>query len=415
MKKTLTLLLLICLMGIGPSFASLDQVTIIIEGQEIIFDEDSGFPYIDENGRTQVPFRRALEAFGAEVGWESETSMAIATYGDIQVKAPIGKMYIQKDHSYFSIDSSAVLKNSRTYLPIRAVFEGFGAKVGWNDESQSVEIIKNGLVEPTFTEMSSFELGMPKESLLAQHGQPKEILASKYNFDWWLYYNDNYQSYYQVGVQDDQMVAIYTPSVLEGWPYDISINMSKVEATEQIEKLKTTQSAYRYSLNYDTFNKNQVSAIFICDSKYKGPNPTLNFEDPKEVLISSFERQVFHITNAYRGKFNKTPLKWDDSLASTAKAHSNDMADNNYFSHTNLKNESPFDRMKKDGIQYRQASENIAAGQKSPIFVLDVWMNSEGHRKNILDTTSYLGVGIGYNKSSPYKIYYTQKFITPMN
>ncbi|MFM1655740.1 CAP domain-containing protein [Brevibacillus sp. B_LB10_24] len=72
---------------------------------------------------------------------------------------------------------------------------------------------------------------------------------------------------------------------------------------------------------------------------------------------------------------------------------------------------SPFDRMKKDGIIYKQASENIAAGQTSAIFAHESWMNSAGHRKNILGDYSRLGVGMSFGGT--YSTYYTQNFYQP--
>ena len=86
------------------------------------------------------------------------------------------------------------------------------------------------------------------------------------------------------------------------------------------------------------------------------------------------------------------------------------MHNNSYFSHTNLSGESPFDRLKKAGISYRSAGENIAAGQSTPSEVVSAWMNSEGHRKNILNS-SYNKMGLGYYKGTKgYKTYWTQVF-----
>ena len=86
------------------------------------------------------------------------------------------------------------------------------------------------------------------------------------------------------------------------------------------------------------------------------------------------------------------------------------MNDKNYFDHTNKENKSPFDRMEEEGINYKNAGENIAAGQSSAIYAHHAWMNSLGHRKNILGDYKYIGVGVifgGY-----YNIYYTQNFYT---
>jgi uncharacterized protein YkwD len=83
------------------------------------------------------------------------------------------------------------------------------------------------------------------------------------------------------------------------------------------------------------------------------------------------------------------------------------MAKNNFFSHTNLKGQSPFDRLKNAGITYKTAGENIAMGQKSAQEVFNSWMNSEVHRANILNG-SFNKMGGGLSDSS--SKYWTQIF-----
>ena len=93
---------------------------------------------------------------------------------------------------------------------------------------------------------------------------------------------------------------------------------------------------------------------------------------------------MFDLTNATRVEHGLHPLSWDDHVKLTARDHSTDMAINQYFDHTNLKGESPFDRMEEDQISFRTAGENLAAGQISSIFAHEGLMNSIGHRENIL-------------------------------
>lgn len=94
----------------------------------------------------------------------------------------------------------------------------------------------------------------------------------------------------------------------------------------------------------------------------------------------------------------------------TATVKSQDMAKNNYFSHTSPTYGSPFDLMKQYGVSYHAAGENIAMGQTSPAQVMDGWMNSAGHRANILNSSfTKIGVGVAQNASGQY--YWTQHFI----
>lgn len=123
---------------------------------------------------------------------------------------------------------------------------------------------------------------------------------------------------------------------------------------------------------------------------------------------SSLAQQVLRLVNEYRAQNGKKALVLDEKLNSVALAHSIDMKNNNYFSHTNLKGQSPFDRLKNAGISYTTAGENIAMGQKTAESVVSSWINSEGHRKNILnDSFGKMGLG-AVEKGSGY--YWTQIF-----
>ena len=125
--------------------------------------------------------------------------------------------------------------------------------------------------------------------------------------------------------------------------------------------------------------------------------------------IGSYEQQVLNLVNEQRAKYGLKALSYNTKLEAVAYSHSKDMAQNNYFSHTNLSGQSPFDRMRAAGISYRAAAENIAAGQRTPQEVVNAWMNSEGHRANILNS-SVTEMGVGIYSGGSYGIYWTQLF-----
>lgn len=100
-------------------------------------------------------------------------------------------------------------------------------------------------------------------------------------------------------------------------------------------------------------------------------------------------------TNEARVSQGLMPLKLELTLTDVAQAHSQDMVDRAYFNHTNPDNQTPFDRLNTAGISYQYAAENIASGQTTPEQVVSAWMNSSGHRANILSTRfTRLGVGV---------------------
>lgn len=97
MKKIVFILSLVLLLALSSVNAFADDVIINIDSTKVEFNEDLGFPFVDENNRTQVPFRATLEKYGAVVEWDQETSTAIATKDEIVVKVPIGENYILKN------------------------------------------------------------------------------------------------------------------------------------------------------------------------------------------------------------------------------------------------------------------------------------------------------------------------------
>ena len=97
----------------------------------------------------------------------------------------------------------------------------------------------------------------------------------------------------------------------------------------------------------------------------------------------------------------------DEPLCGYARVKSQDMHDQGYFSHTSPTYGSPFDMMRAFGVSYRTAGENIAMGYATPAAVVEAWMNSEGHRANIL-SANYTTLGVGYVADGGY---WTQWFI----
>lgn len=139
-------------------------------------------------------------------------------------------------------------------------------------------------------------------------------------------------------------------------------------------------------------------------------NPSTTPEQKPSTDFSSYQQQVLDLVNAERAKRGISALTLDSSLSSVATKKSQDMIDKNYFDHTSPTYGSPFDMMKQFGISYRTAGENIAKGQKTPQEVVAAWMNSEGHRKNILNP-NFTNLGVGIAKDSNKTTYWTQMFI----
>ncbi|MED4238473.1 SafA/ExsA family spore coat assembly protein [Priestia megaterium] len=183
--------------------------------------------------------------------------------------------------------------------------------------------------------------------------------------------------------------------------------------TAQAATVHTVQSGdtmWKIAVKYQV----GVSELIKANSAIKNPNsiyPGQKITIPTDKAGSSYEEQVVQLVNQERAKVGLKPLKSNWEVARVARYKSQDMIDKNYFSHTSPTYGSPFDMMKNFGITYSTAGENIAAGQATPKEVVNAWMNSEGHRKNIL-SSQFTEIGVGYAKGGSYGHYWTQMFIS---
>ena len=147
-----------------------------------------------------------------------------------------------------------------------------------------------------------------------------------------------------------------------------------------------------------------VRLIYPQTSNNSGGNNTTANTD-----LTADEREVFHLINQKRTAQGLPALAIDGELQNVARIKAQDMVNNGYFSHTSPTYGSPFDMMKKFGITYKAAGENIA-GNSSNTAAVEAWMNSEGHRANIL-SNSFNYTGVAVVNSPTYGKVYVQMFI----
>jgi len=170
------------------------------------------------------------------------------------------------------------------------------------------------------------------------------------------------------------------------------------------------QTAYGATITTNYFQGNIRTIYYWYPLKTTYLPNTTSIKTTSQISVFQYEQKVLELVNAERAKYGLKSLLWDAKLAEVARIKSMDMRDKNYFSHTSPTYGSPFEMMKNFGITYNYAGENIAAGQTTPETVVQAWMNSEGHRKNILNP-NYTHLGVGYASGGAYKHYWTQMFI----
>jgi len=279
--------------------------------------------------------------------------------------------------------------------------------------------------------VAGIALGDSEQSVVEKLGEPARVDTSEYGFEWYVY-NRDYADFALIGIQQGKVVAVFSNS--GNWtnvhgigPDSVEDDVTRIygEPLEYILKDNTrfilpssqTNTAV-YLLDeayvtffYDRFENQRVMAVQAIAQPVEESLADF-YGAPSEALRRSFEMQSFDLANATRVAMGLKPFEWDDRIAEIARKHSRDMAEREYFGHTNLMGQNPFDRMRSGGILYSKAAENIAAGLPNAIFAHAGWINSAGHRKNVLGDTERLGVGV--HLGGEMRTYYTQNFYSPL-
>ncbi|MBB5172205.1 CAP domain-containing protein [Texcoconibacillus texcoconensis] len=286
-------------------------------------------------------------------------------------------------------------------------------------------------------------VGSSEQEVIDEFGEPERKDPSAYGYDWWVY--PDKQAYRQIGINDNGRVVTLLATGEDqekmepftvGTSYeDINGEMNfsrevqledeyatyKFELTEEEQRVhpliqhddvwlqlhfdahEQTLSSVRY-LTSEMLIKQRPYAI-IYRGELLEPEPIS--EQEWEEINRGAEKQIFHFTNALRHQYGLEGLEWHDDTATVAMKHSQDMEANNYFSHTSPGRGELQDRLANEEVGYEMAAENIAAQYVDGAAAVNGWLNSEGHRVNLLhDEFTHLGVGA-------YKQHYTQNFIMP--
>ena len=119
--------------------------------------------------------------------------------------------------------------------------------------------------------------------------------------------------------------------------------------------------------------------------------------------------QVVEIVNEERRKVGLNPLAYDEQITYAATQRSYEMAEYQYFAHARPNGDSCFTVMDEYNVSWRMVGENIASGYTTPEQVMTGWMNSQGHKENIL-TSGYTKIGVGIAANSYGRLYWTQLF-----
>lgn len=267
-------------------------------------------------------------------------------------------------------------------------------------------------------QLSGIQLGDREAKVIQQLGQPDRKDPSPSSMVWYIY-NQDYKKYAQIGIENGVVTALFSNS--SSWTYGSAEGLAAI-ASQASTLWGSESSSSKYVKNYqpkgyyvslytDSLSNNKPVGLLVKSNNTRANNRTLS-----DQVKSGYEKQLVDLANMFRAEYGLSPLSWNEAAATTARQHSQDMAKRNFFDHSTPDGKTPADRLAANGLSdYRTLGENISAGYSTPIDAHYGWVNSQGHRTNLLNanyTTLGAGVASGLSSSS-YDIYYTQNFFTP--
>ena len=188
----------------------------------------------------------------------------------------------------------------------------------------------------------------------------------------------------------------------------VSVLLVNASAASTTHTVVSGESLWKIAVKYQV----GLSEIKSANPQIKNfdliyPGQSINIPMP-DSTVTGYEQEVIRLVNEIRAENGLKALTYDWELSRVARYKSQDMKDNHYFSHTSPVYGTPFEMIKNFGISCRSAGENIAKGYATPQAVVNGWMNSSGHRANILNA-NYTRIGVGYVAGGNY---WTQMFIS---
>lgn len=243
-----------------------------------------------------------------------------------------------------------------------------------------------------------YYIGMPRSEM----DTPDEKLQAIDGYTWYIYGTKTYKDFVAVGMYNGNAVAIAAAG--PGFEYEgykagsetLGISNRPLNLCIDIYDAIIVDNAY--------VRKYPVHAVMVTKDN-------LNLQKViNDETLAAESKLTFHLTNAFRVYHNKSILKWSPQAAKASQLHSQDMADNNYTSHTSLDGTSASARLYRQGVRGCITAENLTSGSTVRGFsAYTNWVSSSGHRENLLKNQGFLGAGAGYS-STTNKFYFTQNF-----
>ncbi|MDR7870803.1 MAG: WG repeat-containing protein [Tissierellaceae bacterium] len=282
------------------------------------------------------------------------------------------------------------------YFKLRDLGKYLMFDVDYNNEKRQIEINTSEKLGVSIRDIK-ITLGDSLSRVSQVLGQPDRIDDKVTNLKWYVY-NKDYSKFVMIGFSKDKVAAIYTSHT------NFVVN-DTIKYGEFEENLPSSPNIDYY---IDVFGGKILYGVMI---KEESSISLWKTRVDKEEILPIYEFQEFDCLNSFRVFKGLNPLKIDEIALKSAREHSKDMAENNYFEHVGLDGRSHYNRYWDNNGKHFPYAENLAAGDQNGFDQFKGLLNSPGHRANmVISDADYVGIGVYYKEDSEYKFYGTQAF-----
>jgi hypothetical protein len=388
-------------------------VQLLINGNAVTLAD----PIRNISGRIYYPFRSCLESMGAAVEWEGSTRTATGTLGSQTVAFTVGTSDYTVNGVHERMPDALPLLDTnlqRVYLPIRYAAEALGYQITWIPGATMDTVSLTGPYQTAVLSQTNavqingrfVRLGDTKTLVLMNFGQPDRIDASAYGLQWYVY-NKNYENFIMIGLAGDRVTGFFTNAK----NLQLRDELGQGASPTQVGNVYGTVDTMEFW--FDPNDSNGLYAVWCMEDKPTDLEAEAVFLKNPDTLLRTYETECLDITNAFRVRYGLPAVQYSPQAAKVARDYTQDLALRDYFSHTNPEGQGPLDRILAGGLDVQKVTENLAAGYPDAIQVLKGWVDSASHRKGMLESNEYLGVGAYYYANSKYLYYMAEEFYTP--
>jgi len=392
-------------------------------------------------GRTLVPVRGTFEALGFRVGWNGDTQTVTISKGADEITITIGNAFFTVNGVQRPLDVPAQVVRGRTLIPVRLPLESVNHSFLWTSSSRTVEIFSPPLAltrqtshitlsDPVNSSLSDWSISY---SNFAPYVNEGETFTLRYTgsqlhaegFQFWYqavrfsnesmsspeygdgpYGQQNKELYYviqlnQMGTTTIEFYSQNSFEVAQTPPFSITMTTEPATMTYASADRNGISIPYRTFLSQDDITQLLPYARARTDTRAPAhPNRAMTESELQSWIanydrmggVNLFELEVLYLTNSVRAEEGLPPLHFCPYLSMAARLHTQLMADHNFFGHQDPFYGGPGDR-RALFLSGFGAAENTAYGYWSPQSVINGWMDSPGHRANMLQSGGYIGIG----------------------